>query len=284
MDPSGGGIVLIVYKYFNPTNAKLTIENDFLKLSAPCEFNDPYEIWPYIKKYTYRDFSRLYNTVEKRNDLFERLAVYGFKYTREEFSQKLKTKELKDIILTYESLLVQKWIDTFQISVSKIISICCFTLNPTNLLMWSHYGFCHEGIVLGFDFTDDPVLLSHLMPVQYHKNNYGMDIKYCYGNIPTNKQIGKMLTWKNKEWEYEKEIRLIMYKEKLDSLNEYISGIKNCTRYLKHIILGFKTKDDLIEEIREKFEEKILIQRCGLKRDNYSIKLLSDWEKYKIYT
>jgi hypothetical protein len=174
---------MLLYKYFPENTGMLTLDNQFLKLSAPVEFNDPYENWPYIKKYSYKDFSRLYDTKEKRENLYERIKNSGIVTNKDEFYKKVKDTRFKAAVLAAESKIIQEWIDTYQQHISEKIRIGCFTSDPCNILMWGHYADCHKGIALGFDFSGDSNLMEHLFRVHYSKRNYGLDVKYCYGKI-----------------------------------------------------------------------------------------------------
>ncbi|MFA6858037.1 MAG: DUF2971 domain-containing protein [Treponema sp.] len=270
---------MLLYKYFPENTGMLTLDNQFLKLSAPVEFNDPYENWPYIKSYSYRDFNRLYDTKEKLENLYDNIRADCNMITKDEFYKKIKDIRFKNAVLAAESKIIQEWIDTYQQHISEKIRIGCFTKDPCNILMWGHYADCHKGIALGFDFSDDSNLMEHLFKVHYSKRNYGLDIKYCYGKIPSLVQMVEILTRKYNAWKYEKEYRLVLLTNELDN-NNNLYGINGIDKYLQQIIIGYKTDDKTIDKIYSLYGGKKQILRCMLKNSDYCIKISEDWRNY----
>ena len=50
--------------------------------------------------------------------------------------------------------------------------------------MWSHYGDGHKGIRLGFDFSSDPEILEHILPVIYTDKIPIVDSLDSIGAVP----------------------------------------------------------------------------------------------------
>jgi len=132
--------------------------------------------------------------------------------------------------------------------------IACFTESYDEILMWSHYADCHQGVCLGFDFSR---LSEEFMDIIFKVNyteiypqiNYseflesGMQKSWSY--------IIKSLCTKYQAWEYEKEWRLIIpgynnkklfYPERL--LSEVYLGCNVHTQAKESIlnIVGNKSK------------------------------------------
>ncbi|WP_323071690.1 DUF2971 domain-containing protein, partial [Aeromonas jandaei] len=83
--------------------------------------------------------------------------------------------------------------------------ICSFTNNNNSMLMWSHYTQNHEGIMIEYKFgheLPDGVGISKVEYTNEHKRNKEQS-KYLFNQY---------LLTKNRDWSYEKEIRLISYK------------------------------------------------------------------------
>ncbi|HAH63833.1 MAG TPA: hypothetical protein DCL73_17235 [Treponema sp.] len=156
---------MLLYKYFPESTGILTLNNQFLKLSAPVEFNDPYESWPYIKEYSYKDFNRLYDTEEKLENLYEKIKTSGVVVNKDELYRKIKDPRFRAAVLEVKKNVIQEWIDTFQQRISEKVRIGCFSTDPCNILMWGHYADCHKGIALGFDFSSAPKLTDHIFKV-----------------------------------------------------------------------------------------------------------------------
>ena len=96
--------------------------------------------------------------------------------------------------------------------------ILSLTETPDNLLMWSHYGDSHKGVVLGFDelhpfFQGEEIVagLSRLSKVEYNQKRPVLS--------PSTRNNPKVFLRKSAEWAYEREWRLIRpLSEAMDTL------------------------------------------------------------------
>ena len=86
----------------------------------------------------------------------------------------------------------------------KKIGTCCFTTNPRNLLMWSHYANQHKGIVLQFEVAKDISAFLKTVSVDYVK-----DYPIINWVNETEKEIRKGFLNKFEDWEYENEWRIV---------------------------------------------------------------------------
>lgn len=91
-------------------------------------------------------------------------------------------------------------------------SICCFSRNFRNILMWSHYADNHRGFCIGIDNPEieDSDIFSNVV---YSQSFLEFDdeekfLKHSSGRI--NKNWRKILTHKSLDWSYEEEVRLIL--------------------------------------------------------------------------
>ncbi len=192
-------------------------------LSAPTEFNDPYDSMINI------DVEQMLNKYLKENK--EILSKYNY------LAGKDKRKARR--YLEKEKVKVQKDIDKDLEKFRKSSRIACFSETYDSLLMWSHYADYHRGICLEYSFEDIKKLGS-FYPIIYTDKfenlvNY-VDIK---GGKIDNGAIRLFLN-KSKEWSYEKEWRII------DCLSE--NGAEN-GRVLKElkpqsILMGCRISDD----------------------------------------
>lgn len=148
-----------------------------------------------------------------------------------------------------------------------IKGVCCFTEkeNLINVLMWSYYANSHKGISLGFD--DKEIKLEH---IENFKNGcciFEPSLKrVVYGNHkrcinPFDKNRPNILDtnyMKSKDWEYEKEVRIVSPKFGLHSFSK---------TNLKEIIFGIKTplslKESILEIVKnDKEYSNVLIKSC----------------------
>lgn len=172
-------MVRILYKYLDIEGAKCMLGNKNLQFTNASKLNDPFDCHPKLIDYSDVPDSKQYGGIPE---------IWWIK------------KEENDALNLRN--------DTWLCSLSKV---------NDSLSMWSHYCHNHEGICIGLDLDK---IMEHVPPmfgtiflkplvleVQYQDiierpNVYHCDIdKYTY-------------QWqtKAKEWEYEQEVRLVMYK------------------------------------------------------------------------
>ena len=103
----------------------------------------------------------------------------------------------------------------------RFSSVACFSEKIDSILMWSHYSYNHTGFALGYDLR--PLLFPNdknvgLFPVVYSEKRYNAEefLLYLFGSlmqIPVKEadkmSSTKLLLYKSKEWQYEREWRII---------------------------------------------------------------------------
>jgi len=155
----------------------------------------------------------------------------------------------------------------------------CFSENINSVLMWSHYSDYHKGFALGYNLRS--FLLPNkenlgLFPVVYSSQRYNAT-KYLYYlagkllNLPLKNQDTfaqiKLLLYKSKDWEYEREWRLINSYNK-DVLNS-CSG--PCIIRPNSIYYGCNIDEENRKRLHELALEKNL-QEFQMRIDNSSMK------------
>lgn len=112
--------------------------------------------------------------------------------------------------------------------------IICFSTDPTNELMWSHYADRHRGVCLEFDFENN-IDISRIIS------------QVCYTDIfPVINSVDDILdaVWtKRTAWSYEKEWRVI------SQFQEFVDFKKES---LKTVYFGANVTQEIIDEIRVK--------------------------------
>ena len=123
------------------------------------------------------------------------------------------------------------------------VFVSCFSERSDSLLMWSHYANNHRGICVGYGLKEliekygcFPVIYSDVIPKWQENNNPHL----------------AMLT-KYKEWEYEKEWRII----KVDENSRGKIGIKEDFIKPQKIILGCKQQDFYLHATKMASDEKV---------------------------
>lgn len=200
------------------------------------------------RKYEVITNSQLYfSRIENFNDPIDSKLDYRQEYTFDEIRKYwenfLKNKPehpqtITEILhnLGSNTSFVQQQNRVFEDGRSKL-GVLCFSKNPKNILMWSHYANNHKGIVYEFKaslFTDKRTSSFKAVP---YKVNYPKDKSYellSYTKIgkERNKQFAYELLTKAKDWKYEEEFRMIDFEKsenktfKKDSLVSIIFGVR----------------------------------------------------------
>lgn len=148
----------IIYKY-HKVNQHLfdLLMNGQLWFSHQNELNDPYDC-----KYALSD-SLLVSLLKSSSDTFlkdlkERVPSDNFMSQDKFFDiifPVLKSNELMEKFYTMLFGEMLGW------------NVCCFTTNPLNEIMWSHYAENNKGVCLEFDLSKTPELHEKLFPVNY---------------------------------------------------------------------------------------------------------------------
>lgn len=144
-----------------------------------------------------------------------------------------------------------------------INSICCFSLEKKNILMWAHYADNHKGICLEFDTKEDPSLFSQGDYVRYVS-------EYPKLTLENNNQdfiARSLLFTKSDHWSYEKEYRIRQLFTEDEANRRYVLGLESTGKKLglqvtfrpeslKRVFFGcalsdFTVSDEKIEKARE---------------------------------
>jgi len=121
-------------------------------------------------------------------------------------------------------------------SLRSQMGVSCFSTVPDNLIMWSHYGDHHKGLILKFDVAE---LQKYFYNIQYV--NYSNKIEPVDYDRPASEIIDQLLTRKSLHWKSEREIRIIMKKAGSSmfpktALKEIIFGVRCDWQHLTDIM------------------------------------------------
>ena len=168
-------------------------------------------------------------------------------------------------------------------ALGKQVGIECFTQSPTDILMWSYYADKHTGVCVEYDFSKLFTSCSDalLLPVCYSDKRPLLDIQNMYDPITQQVNNDRIIeafpdiikSWitKSKEWEREKEWRLISFPIKNDSERTVKLPIAS------RIITGINISEEKYQTVADIAKEKgIPIHRTRLKNDQYKIEIISE--------
>lgn len=133
-------------------------------------------------------------------------------------------------------------------------TICCFSKNYNNILMWSHYADSHKGFCIGIDESPFKELLSDVVYKEIENNVIDEMLKPSTTKDQKVKICQKFVTYKHESWGYEEEVRLILSGEK-GSIGRYA----RFTVDIKDIYFGFKMRE----------EDKFIIKKILGENVNY---------------
>ncbi|MGF1907533.1 DUF2971 domain-containing protein [Aliivibrio salmonicida] len=151
-----------------------------------------------------------------------------------------------------------------------------FSNNENSMLMWSHYAEEHSGLMIEYCFEGALPDGVGIEKVQYpHVAERFMEKdKYLFSQY--------MLT-KNKDWAYEKEVRLFGYKRDKVYYEKqtYPNHSNNAAAYIKSITVGYKFPESTIKlihsiiatlnESRNTNLPKIALRRAKLSDNNFFV-------------
>ncbi|MCQ2191423.1 MAG: DUF2971 domain-containing protein [Paludibacteraceae bacterium] len=206
---------------------------DEVWMSTSDLFNDPFDTLLQINEQEINESFAIFNDKDKLTSFLDSIAM-GDKMPvviSEMLTDKSIIKEhvndlLKDLHINENGLQELK-LTTYIISkvlptvIQHLSTTVCFSEDVNSILMWSHYSCNHTGFALGYDlshFLSPNTNNIGLFPMIYSPNRYNATnfFYYWFGklfNLPLKNQdilsSIKIQLYKAKEWEYEKEWRLI---------------------------------------------------------------------------
>lgn len=166
--------------------------------------------------------------------------------------------------------------------IDKHFGITCFSKKSDIALMWSHYANKHKGFVIEYDLSnltvEDAEKLSFMLPVKYDKKRPKLDVYSLQKFMDSSgnpdvmdlaiNTLFDVLFVKSKEWDYEKEIRVITHISDEDDRFVNFS-------YIKSIILGVNSSEYVTGLLSNLCKEKgYNLLKYELHEDEYKLKLM----------
>lgn len=255
----------IVYKYRIWDNIDLhkfqkrVLTDNEIYLSSPDQFNDPFDsTLPF--QYKKRDL--------KEKKIYAKM--YSMACTEWPHLTHLEIdKIIKDRINSgafKNGNYSNEWHDNFIKSINAEIGIYSLSENNSNILMWSHYADSHKGYCIGLDYNILAQTFGSIGPVTYTNKFPRLSM---FPKSATDDFIRLFIT-KSKDWEYEREIRIInRFKAR-----QIIRIPDECIR---EVILGYKmgqnSKDEIIRIIESK-STPIEIFEAKINKEKYKLDLI----------
>lgn len=215
-----------------------TFNKTQLKYTRPEDFNDPYDC-SFITEVDLSDFN-------KRNAeivLDVKMPAKFWLYNKDKIKADLRNRFNNDFTSDYQSK----------------ISVTCFTDDPLNILMWSHYAKNHTGFIIEFKINKNFKPLSSTkdfslpFPVTYTDKYPNITLNWKVLDEDLNDLdyqtdlLSKMVLTKSECWSYENEFRSIVFN---CSSDESIILRPFDPNIVSSVIVGSKIKELHLAELK----------------------------------
>lgn len=230
----------LLYKYRDWTSpfGKTILKDNEIFFSTPSQFNDPFDcqLAPKLKGLTLSEVDRCWGSYIDR-DFRPSTANARATMLQSVFDG---LKDYTDHFARLAHYAAEEPGDN--------VGVFCLSEEPDNLLLWSHYANCHQGICIGISSFSIAKMTQQLLKerkvVLFDRVKY----KEEYPNIPFVNRHMEMfcesLLTKAHDWKYEKEVRLI-------GVGHTGNGALLPPRSIQQIIFGLKCPKDTQLEIKE---------------------------------
>lgn len=195
-----------------------------LFFSSTDTLNDPYDCLVYLNRKLYGDY-----VLERIRELFPKTDIEILKD---------ETKKCLEEDLNY-----------YLVSLRKNIRVTCFAESNLSPLMWSHYADKHQGFCIEYDLTKiDEGYRRSILPVIYSDTK--CDVTEAIISKNTNLLMNPFY-YKSKDWEYEKEWRIVIFEDMIKD-GEYFADF---SKGITGIYLGLESEKNHKKEISEVLEK-----------------------------
>ncbi|WMN86249.1 DUF2971 domain-containing protein [Vibrio parahaemolyticus] len=282
----------LLYKYRAVNEYSLkNLEEDSIWLSDPRNFNDPYdcsfkktdELDPYDPRVVIdMALSSGIITSEDHDSIDAILSSDNPTTTLMELSYPDRPEYAKTIGDALSATIKEHGlgiISELSENMKQAFKVCCFSENPTSILMWSHYADYHKGFCIAYDFGElgnEDLRTRMLYPAIYSNNMFDAS-----GIFSKNKTVNNILyinqaaLIKSREWEYEKEWRLVFSNGILNEEMGYL------VPKAKYVILGSKIAKEDADKIMEICDRKgIEVKQMQMSPVRYEL----DYQTKKVRT
>lgn len=251
-----------LYKYCDPGGIDI-LENLRLKVTPPERFNDPFEFAPKLTAPLSRsDVKRLLFRKDKLREMWADMHGSGkFKGSFKDFRRSVRGR-LPHLADSFRERLSQDAAENkkgLAQSLSERFAVFCLSEVRDDILMWSHYGRSHAGMVIGLDTShisleSDPNLLK----VEYSPRRADMDyLERRRLSKQSKQQTDALIRRKSTQWSYEREWRriyalaecIVEDSESYAGSPNYFVPIKSTT--IREVIVGCRATELTLSRIRQ---------------------------------
>lgn len=237
---------IYLYKYVTGLTGINILKNLSIRFTQPNQLNDPFEMCVPIVTKELNENNYPEVLLKKHSDEEDGVETI-----------RVQSSDYQNEVLDY---------------ISRLFGVACFSTNPKNLLMWSHYANSHQGICIQFILDEDFLKSCKCFKVKYSKARTILDTTELYNNFDF---LIRQMSIKSRDWSYEKEYRFystLSNCNKIPNTEIYTRsfGIDN----LGSIIMGYKCCPDdkkQIVEIMEAYQRSSSLYQARLSTDEFNL-------------
>ena len=233
-----------VFRYFDAEGGLVTLQKRSLLWKDARSFNDPFEFKPRIAGTT--DELQLYLSSFKEGlPLSDKTAIESIPSLNPDALSNLQAKVF-DVMG-----------EAVNTSLAETYRLLCASLVNDSILMWSHYGGKHEGIVIEFDtdkLTKGLKYRSVIEPVNYRTNRALLSLNRLVISESLEAFMWESLTTKSIHWSYEEEIRIFLNSDSFSGMDPLALPFDPAC--VERIILGAGSRKRTQELVKQLMGEK----------------------------
>lgn len=259
----------MLYKYTTMEVAKIILSNQTLRFQSPLQFNDPFDtqwdiIWPLFTQAAIDYERELMELAIRDPDSWPANMSERFRRAlREDLNQiqQLPDSEKENAIqqfitnTTGKGGMSAEQIEFIQ-DCQRRLRLLCLSEEDRSILMWSHYGDQHHGVVLGFDSKKleaglsrpiERIQYQHDLPVLIDHREWSRAIAFGLPNPGMGIAAIEWALTKHSDWAYEKEWRFVTIAERGElGLYEDFRFPKGA---LAELSVGCKSSEEDVQEL-----------------------------------
>lgn len=186
-----------------------------------------------------------------------------------------------DNILNQLQVAANKARDDTLVFMSSRFALACYSETSEDFLMWSHYTFGHQGMVIEFNIKNDFFAKAeNLMPVTYRSER--VSTSYGKQGLDFDEPEIALVRSKNLCWSYEKEWRQLFPLRECQKLHVDGRGVGYFQPLpadaISSVILGVRCRPDTEAAVRELVDrpdlKHVKVRRAVLHETDFRLKIV----------
>lgn len=245
----------VVYKYMTLDGLLPTIKNHSFLVRPVTDYNDPFECLPmFDRESKHQLLERFFDDSSRLKRLQGEWHLLGRELSAAQIRILLK-HDPAEKARVFDAMLEQNGVEPlefardFQNYLATKIGFVCFSKNPIQQLMWSHYADHHRGFVVAFDLGDSH---SAAKLVTYQSGR----VPFRHTSTDENTFI-ELVRTKALDWSYEEEVRVICMEQEWteNAKGEPVGYLAFEPRQVLGIWAGVKTPQESVEAVLRELSE-----------------------------